>query len=135
MSQAADLCVRAQRELFESGNVEVAGELLSDDFVDHAAPDGAPRGADGIKGIVRMLHGAFDDLRYEIDDVFEAGDRVAMRSRVSGVHNGDLFGHPPSGRSFESQQIHIFRVAGGRIAEHWATRDDLGMFRQLGLVG
>jgi hypothetical protein len=31
-------------------------------------------------------------------------------------------------------QSHWFRMRDGRILEHWANRDDLGMARQLGWV-
>ena len=30
------------------------------------------------------------------------------------------------------KQCHGWRVADGKIAEHWAVRDDLGQLRQLG---
>jgi len=41
---------------------------------------------------------------------------------------------PPTGRSFEADQIHIHRVEGGKIVEHAASRNDLLMLNQLGLV-
>jgi hypothetical protein len=31
-------------------------------------------------------------------------------------------------------QSHWFRVEGGKILDHWANRDDLGMGRQLGWI-
>jgi hypothetical protein len=41
---------------------------------------------------------------------------------------------PPTGRSFEADQIHIHRVAGGKVVEHAASRNDLLMLSQLGLL-
>ena len=41
---------------------------------------------------------------------------------------------PPTGRPFEADQIHIHRVAGGKLAEHAASRNDLLMLSQLGLL-
>jgi predicted ester cyclase len=41
---------------------------------------------------------------------------------------------PPTNRTFAMTQSHWFRMADGRIIEHWANRDDLGMARQLGWV-
>src|ERR1043165_6058210 len=41
---------------------------------------------------------------------------------------------PPTGKPFAMTQSHWFRLADGRIIEHWANRDDLGMARQLGWI-
>ena len=50
------------------------------------------------------------------------------------VDGGMLVGVNPTGRTFEVQHIHMYRVLGGKIAEHFANRDDVGMMRQLGLL-
>ncbi|MEV0335061.1 ester cyclase [Nocardia sp. NPDC050717] len=39
---------------------------------------------------------------------------------------------PPTGRTFAMTESHWFRMREGKIFEHWANRDDLGMARQLG---
>ncbi len=36
------------------------------------------------------------------------------------------------GRTFAITQTHWFRMSDGKVAEHWANRDDLGMGQQLG---
>ena len=41
---------------------------------------------------------------------------------------------PPTGKRFVARQSHWFRVEGGRLAEHWAIRDDLVAMLQLGVV-
>jgi hypothetical protein len=40
----------------------------------------------------------------------------------------------PTGRSFEADQIHIYRLYDGKIVEHSASRNDLLLLNQLGLV-
>ena len=52
----------------------------------------------------------------------------------SGPHEGELMGVPATGRGFSVQHIHVFRVADGKLLEHWANRDDLRMVAQLGLM-
>lgn len=39
---------------------------------------------------------------------------------------------PPTGKRFATTQAHWFRVADGRVIEHWANRDDLGTEMELG---
>jgi predicted ester cyclase len=45
-----------------------------------------------------------------------------------------LVGVQPTGRSFEVQHIHMYQVLDGKITEHFANRDGVGMMRQLGLL-
>jgi len=127
-----ELCVRAQQELFGAARLELADELISADFVDHEAPEGFPAGPESAKSTVRWLHGAFDDMHYEVEDVFSEGDRVALRATFSAIHTGEFMGRPATGKPFSASQTHLFRVEDGKIAEHWANRDDAGMMRQLG---
>jgi predicted ester cyclase len=41
---------------------------------------------------------------------------------------------PPSGRTFVIAGIDIYRVVGGRLAEHWHVVDQLAMLAQLGAL-
>jgi len=127
------VCIRAQRDLFGGGRLELADEVIAPDFVDHEAPDGAPGGPEGVRRTVAWLRGAFSDLSYEVEDAIAAGDRVAVRCTASGTHDGEFMGRSATHRRFAVKHTHWFRVDGGLIAEHWAVRDDLGMMRQLGL--
>lgn len=56
---------------------------------------------------------------------------------MHGTHEGVLPpGFPATHRPFAARHVHVFRVADdGRLLEHWAVRDDLGLMRQAGLLG
>lgn len=136
-----EICTRAQTELFGAGRLELADELVTPDCIDHG-PEVGPHeghgpaiGRDGVRSSVQWLRGAFPDLAYEIHDAFGDADRVALRTTARGTHSGEFLGRPGSGRSFEVQQVHVFRLENGQIAEHWAGRDDVRMMFQLGLFG
>ncbi len=45
-----------------------------------------------------------------------------------------LVGVEPTGKRFEVSHIHWYTLRDGKIVEHYANRDDLGMMRQLGLL-
>ena len=63
------------------------------------------------------------------------GDVVAARVLTEGTNLGKLNGvMPPTGKRFSARQSHWFRVEEGKLAEHWATRDDLTVMLQLGVV-
>jgi lactoylglutathione lyase len=60
---------------------------------------------------------------------------VAQHITLRGNHRAStmplLAGIRPSRRPAAWTFIHIWRVAGGRIMEHWACRDDMGLVEQL----
>lgn len=119
-----------------AGDIAGAAALMAEDCVNHAAIPEA-QGRAGYERIMAKLRAGFPDLALEIQDVIASGDRVVVRGQMTGTHQGKLaftnFPIEATGKTVKTEQIHIYRVADGRIVEHWAGRDDVGMFRQLGL--
>jgi predicted ester cyclase len=79
---------------------------------------------------------AVPDSRWDVSDVLADGDRVAIRISWSGTYLGAQFRgwKIPVPAKFAVEHMHIYRVAGGKLAEHWVVRDDLAMLRQLGVT-
>ncbi|HWT25392.1 MAG TPA: ester cyclase [Solirubrobacteraceae bacterium] len=126
---------RALEEIYARGDLALADELVHPRFADHepAHPD-QPTGPESVKATVRNLQAAFGELRFEVEDEIAEGDRVVQRVTMRGRHTGPLMGRAPTGRTFAVRHVYIWRIAGGRIAEHWGSRDDLGLLAQLGLL-
>jgi steroid delta-isomerase-like uncharacterized protein len=118
-------------------DIDALAGFAADDLVNHAAIPEA-QGAKGMRTIFQKLFTAMPDLRSTCDDVIAEGDRVVCRVTTRGTHTGPLtFARvpqlPATGRSCVMEQIHVMRIERGKIVEHWAGRDDIGMLRQLGL--
>jgi predicted ester cyclase len=122
---------RVLEEIFPANDVDVLTEVISDQFVNHEAPDGTPPGLGGITMYMSLLNEAFSEQRWEIHDVVAEDDKVVLRCTHSGVHTGDFFGLPATGRPFAYNQMHIIRIANGKGVEHWAVRDDASLMQQL----
>jgi len=122
---------RVLEEIFPANDVEALREVIGDDCVNHEAPPGTPPGLGAITMFMSMLNRAFSNQKWEIHDVLAEGDKVVIRCTHSGVHTGEFFGVPATGRSFAYNQIHILRVQDGKGREHWAVRDDASLMRQL----
>jgi predicted ester cyclase len=135
VADLVQICVEAQQAMFARGDVDAVERYTTDDVVSHTTPDGTPGGRDGIKGVIRWIHSGLEDVTYEVQDAFASGDRVMVRTEMSGTHARPWMGREPTGRRFTSDQIHVFRMRDGLIAEHWACRDDVSMMRQLGMLG
>ncbi len=116
---------------FETGNDSVVDDVIHPSHVDHAPAKG-PACPEGVQQSIRWVRETFNDRHLVIEDLFATDDRVVARVRFSATPTGELYGVPPTGRRFDAEHIHIWRVTDGRLAEHWMVRDDLGAMRQLG---
>ncbi len=106
-------------------------DLVARDVVNHNPFPGAGPGIEGVKGAVTAMLGLFPDARFSIDDVIAEADKVAVRVTLRGTHLGPFMGRPATGAAVTSSETIIFRVVAGKVVETWASRDDLGMMRQL----
>jgi steroid delta-isomerase-like uncharacterized protein len=117
------------------GNLGLVDELVGADYVNHSPgmPD-QPEGPEGIRAVVKMFRAGMPDLGVVIEDVIAEGDKVVMRYRIEGTHEGELFGVPPTGRRVSIESVTVERVSGGKIREHWRVTDTLDMMQQLGAI-
>ncbi len=125
---------RTYDELLNQGNLAMADDVISPDFVNHEAPPGHNQGPDSMRALAGMLRSAFPDLHFTIEELIAEGDLVAGRLTMRGTHDGPLMGMPPTGRPVEQARMHFVRFRDGKAIEHWGVRDDVGMLRQLGLM-
>jgi predicted ester cyclase len=110
-----------------------AFELVAEDLVQHAA---GPQGRDGLRRTVATLDGDLDHPTATVHRVVAQDDLVVVHLTLHGRHVAStmplLAGLPPTGNAVAWDFIHIWRVAGGSIVEHWACRDDVGLLAQVG---
>jgi predicted ester cyclase len=125
---------RIPLEVLNKSDFGLIDEIFATDFVEHYAQPGVPPTREGFKQFAKAFKTAFPDLTYSIDDAIESGDRIVHRLTASGTMKGDFLGMPATGKRATWTEIHIGRVANGRLAEHWGLVDQLGMLVQLGVV-
>lgn len=106
--------------VIEEGRRAVFDALMAPDFVNHAAPPGAPSGPEGMwNTFERVLRPALGTLTVHIHEQLCDGDKVTTRKTITGVHTGELMGIPATGRAVAIDVIDIVRVRAGQYAEHW----------------
>ncbi len=125
---------RLVEEVYNDNNLDVLYELVAQDMANHSAVPEHQHGIEGFKHVNRWVRAGFSDAHYEIEDMIAEGDMVACRITVSGTHDGDFQGTPPTGKRFSVDHVHWHRLADGKLVERWAVRDDLGAAQQLGML-
>ncbi|MBK1657205.1 ester cyclase [Paracraurococcus ruber] len=91
-------------------------------------------GPAGVEQLADALLPAIPDMRLDIEDVITEGEKVLVRLTIHGTHGGDLLGIPATGRTVKVAVLDLFHIRDGRLAEHWALLDNLGMLKQLGVT-
>jgi len=124
---------RMIEEVFQQGDEDAIEELVAEDFVPHNWASSA-RGRDAVKQAIGRAKAGLSDPKLTVDDVIAEDDKVAVRVSSSATQSGPFMGLPPSGKSYDIEEIHIFRIEDGKVAEHWHQGDWLGMMRQLGAL-
>ena len=131
--------VRQHHEAINRGDISAAAAFYADTVRNNGNVVDRAR----LFAIMQDNSRTFPDWTMRIDRLIARGDEVVALMTVSGTHravsqrpvNGGVYlGIPPTGRHFSVLHTHWFVVRDGRIVEHRATRDDLGMSRQLGLL-
>lgn len=146
-STAAQLCIRSV-QIMSDGTLDDFAAVVHPEARNREAVDEPPaargRGPAAFHATALWLREAYADLHWEVHDAVVQDDLVVLHTTMSGRQVGPFVTYgpdarpvqvfPPTGRSFATTQTHWFRLADGKVVEHWANRDDLGTAMQLGWV-
>jgi len=119
-----------------SADTEFIAKMI-DEIVEPGVKNHTPveaTGAQVLEELFARLHQAFPDLHVTVEDMIEEGDKVVGRNTLTGTHQGEYMGLPPTGKSITYNEIIIFRFANGRIAETWGVVDVFSQMKQLGMI-
>ena len=119
------------KEVYVDWNMALVDEVVSPRFTSHDWPDDFPTGPRAFREYYGAIRTAVPDARYEVDDLIAEGDRVAVRWRLLGTHEGVFDGIAPTGRSITLKGIAIYRVEGGMLMERWVVSDLHGLLEEL----
>lgn len=119
--------------IFE-GHADAADEIIDDNCVFHDFPEGTPNGPDGVRQAAEALRAAFPDVHPVDEQFLSDGNRVVAHYVLRATHRGPFLGVAPTGKEVRITGINVFRVADGKVAEHWAIMDTWGLMQQIGAV-
>ena len=129
------LTQRFVSEVVNGRNLDLIGELVSKDFVDHEAWPGLPTtGPESVTAVFAMSFAAFSDFQFTVDELIAEGDKVVARLTVSGTHTGEFMCIPPTNKGIKVEAVDIWEIHDGKMKAHWGVFDQAAMMQQLGLA-
>jgi steroid delta-isomerase-like uncharacterized protein len=127
------IMLRAE-EFWNTGDMAIADEVYSVDFVNHdpTAPD--VRDLESYKGFAAAVRAGMPDLHVTPEVIVAEGDKVASCWTATGTQTGELVGIPPTDIQARWTGITIYRYADGKVVEAWWSKDMAGLLEQLGVM-
>ena len=123
---------RGWEEILNKGNINALDQFYAENFVDHNAFPGIPSGIEGMRQTYNIIFFAFTNIHVTIDDMVAEEDKIVVRVTANGIHTGEFMGTPATGKRISVMEIRIYRIAGGKIVEHWGLMDTASLMQQLG---
>ncbi len=109
-------------------------DYVTADYVNHLLPPGTPPGPEGEKQLLAMFHDGFPGFTISVEDLVDDGEKVGVRWRFRGTHDGSFQGIPATGRQVDVAGINIFHLAGDKFKENWPSFDMFTLMQQIGVI-
>ena len=136
MSEANKNVVRQIEEAWNANQLDKLDALFVPGFIQHAAVPGRPATLDNAKQMHQMSMQAMPDRKAEIVEMIAEDAKVAVRVRITGTNTGGFpwLGIPANGNKVDIEWISIYTLKDGKVTEHRAVMDIMGLMQQLGAV-
>jgi predicted ester cyclase len=132
MESPEEALMHLYEDVWNGNNPETADNLVHEEYVIHDRELAAEmQGPELYKALASGTREIFPDMKFTVADTVAAGEKVALRWRMTGTHQGLMFGVEPTGREVELTAIEINRFADGQLIETWTQSDQLGLMDQL----
>jgi predicted ester cyclase len=117
---------RANDEIIDNGNMDAVDEVFTTDYVAHAGSK-TGKGHAFVRKFIGQIRAAIPDVRVvKVEVLTKAGDTIAWQRTLSGTHEADMMGIPPTGKKVTWTEMVVSRFDGDKIAEDWVVTDLAG---------
>jgi predicted ester cyclase len=98
-------------------------------------PDASSRGPEEFRAFFQAMRQTFTGMHIDLEDVVQQDDMAYARFKVTATHSGDGFGRAATGKTITLVGMCCLKAADGVIVEGWNVWDQIGLARELGLLG
>lgn len=119
-------------QAFSLHDPELLGTVLADDW--YETPSEERGGKQTGMNLLVYLTTVFPDFDIEVKDMIQQGNKVVVRSHITGTHCGSFLGFEPRHGKLSIQAIDIHEFKDGKIVHTWHSEDWMTGLRQLGAI-
>ena len=109
-------------------------DVVADSFTFTSPTAGTIEGRENVEAYAREVTEAIPDFEITVHEMLAGEDLVMSEGTLSGTHEGELDGIPPTHETFEIRDMARFVVEDGKLREERAFFDRREFFEQLGLL-
>ena len=121
-------------DAFDKHDPTILDKILSETWHESPGETSDKIGREDAKRLLVWLTTVFTDFRIRIDDIIQEGDKVVVRSEISGTQAKEFIGYPTKNRKLKIQAIDIHQFKDGKIIHTWHCEDWMTGLKQLGVL-
>jgi steroid delta-isomerase-like uncharacterized protein len=108
---------------FSTKNTALLDKILADTWIDIPSNPRIPNGREEAKSLLIGLTTVFPDFNIVIQDILQDGDKVVVRSEITGTQRETFAGFLSKNRKIAIQAVDIHEFMDGKIVRTWHTED------------
>ncbi len=129
-SERKTIIVNFIEEIWNQNRFEKIDSYVSSDFIDHSLPPTLPANKDGMKLWIIGTGKSFEHKTI-IEDMVCEDDKVMLKMRMNLKHTGVWRDIEPTHFEISTVGYRYYKLAAGKITEHWALIDGNSIENQL----
>ena len=120
-------------EIINAGNLDLISDTNFDPEITLISSPENVVGIDAFKDYYSNFTTGFSDPEFSIVSIFGQGDNLVKHWRFKGIHSGNFFGIPATGKSVDVEGTTLVVMKNGKIAQEQDFMDNLVFMSQLGI--
>lgn len=87
----------------------------------------------GLIEYIMFIDSVFPKYEVLVDEIMAEGDRVIVRARLKGMHEGELMGFVATHKEIEYPFVVCYEIRNDKIVHSWVIADNLILAERLGM--
>jgi steroid delta-isomerase-like uncharacterized protein len=120
-------------KILDTSDYEAMKKLFAPDWKLYWASSKEPITLQDFIPVHKMFYSAFPDYTHKIEDIFACGDHVVARILLTGTHQNEFQGIPPTQKKIAYVSIQIYEFQREKLTTAYVVEDEMTMMQQLGM--